>query len=132
MFRKLAALSILALATAAPASAQVLTRLPDWETGGHAYMATDSQDRNHHISIQRKDRDGDFLLEVSLYASGSQIGAAPIREEFYWVSCARDEISPAVEGSSWHAVNHNHMEGHYYDAACRPSVARSLAEQYGL
>ena len=127
MFRKLAALTVLALATAAPASAQVLTRLPDFETGGHAYAASDSQDRNHHISIQRKDRDGDYLILVSMYASGGE--GVLIREEFYWVSCARDEINHP--GNGWNAVNHNNMEGHYYDAACRPSVSMSIAEQMG-
>ena len=129
MFRKLAALTVLALATAAPASAQVLTRLPDFETGGHAYMAFDSQERSHHISIQRKDRDGDFLIEVSIYSSDSSIGAPPMDETFYWVSCARDEIQV---GGGWKPVNHNQMEGHYYDAACRPSVSMSIAEEFGL
>jgi len=132
MFRKLAALTVLALATAAPASAQVLTRVPDWEGGGHAYMADDSNGTNHYIQVIRKDRDGDFLVEVTLQDTSRPIGQMYLSDARFWVSCSRDEIVLAEQGASWQAVNHNKMEGHYYDAACRPSVAMSLAEQYAL
>ena len=120
MFRKLATIALASLAIAAPASAE-LTRLPG-SGSGFMFMAQDVNGEFHYMEAIRQDHNGDYQLEVSI-ADGPNT--------YRWVDCKLNNIT-SIDGDSWINVDHSTMNGHYYDAACRPELGTSMGYQMGM
>ena len=75
------------------------------------WSAYDDNNNEHIIKVERQDREGDFLIEVSVPARRTS--------QHYWVDCAQDLIALPGADSQWYGVDHRKMEGWYSDVACR-------------
>ena len=75
------------------------------------WSAYDSSNNEHIIKVERQDREGDFLIEVSVPAKRE------VQE--FWIDCRQDLIAVARTDARWEAVDHRKMEGWYSDVACR-------------
>ena len=75
------------------------------------WSAYDSDNNEHVITVERQDREGDFLIRVN-------VPARQVTQSF-WIDCRNDLIGEARTDASWEAVDHRKMEGWYSDVACR-------------
>ncbi len=109
MIRKFFAIAAASLAISAPAMAE-LTELHNGTFIAHA-----ADGSAHNIEVLSMDHEGDFNIEVMTASNAT--GQWEFTTNTYWIKCASNQIS---YGNTWSQVNHLNMEGHYYDAACRP------------
>ena len=94
-----------AMFTTSPAKAEPVRIAQD------VWSAYDSANNEHIIKVERQDRAGDFLIEVSVPAKRE------VQE--FWIDCRQDLIAEARVDARWEAIDHRKMEGWYSDVACR-------------
>ena len=75
------------------------------------WSAYDSGNNEHIIKVELQDREGDYLIEVSVPAKSIAVN--------FWIDCREDLIALARPDAQWSAVVHRNMEGWYSDVACR-------------